>query len=129
GRIVYRTSRRYSSRLDENLRQSGLASTDVEFDRLRRAAAGEAGKAVLELLAIWSSPPERLAGWISRVDNEDAIEVARRSGKGVLLLTPHLGCFEIAGFHFGQTLPITILYRPPRLRWLEPLMIAGRARG
>jgi KDO2-lipid IV(A) lauroyltransferase len=129
GRIVYRTSRRYSARLDENLRQSGLASTDVEFDRLRRAAAGEAGKAVLELLAIWSSPPERLAGWISRVDNEDAIEVARRSGKGVLLLTPHLGCFEIAGFHFGQTLPITILYRPPRLRWLEPLMIAGRARG
>jgi KDO2-lipid IV(A) lauroyltransferase len=25
-------------------------------------------------------------------------------------------------------LPITVLYRPPRLRWVEPLMIAGRSR-
>lgn len=129
GRIVYRTSRGYSARLDENLRQSGLVSSEADFDRLRRSAAGEAGKTILELLAIWSSPSKRIDGWIREVENRELIEEARRSGKGILLLTPHLGCFEIAGFHFGQTLPIAILYRPPRMRWLEPLMIAGRARG
>lgn len=129
GRIVYRTSRGYSARLDENLRQSGLASSEAEFDRLRKAAAGEAGKTILELLAIWSSSTQRVSRWIREVENRELIEAAWRDGKGILLLTPHLGCFEIAGFHFGQTLPITILYRPPRVRWLEPLMIAGRARG
>lgn len=129
GRIVYRASRGYSARLDENLRQSGLASSEAEFNRLRRAAAGEAGKTILELLAIWSSSSRRVEGWIIEVENRALIEEAHRSGKGILLLTPHLGCFEIAGFHFGQTLPITILYRPPRMRWLEPLMIAGRVRG
>ena len=129
GRLVYRASRGYSARLDENLRQSGLASSEADFDRLRRSAAGEAGKTILELLAIWSRSSKRVDGWIREVENRELIEEARRSGKGILLLTPHLGCFEIAGFHFGQTLPITILYRPPRMRWLEPLMIAGRARG
>jgi len=26
-------------------------------------------------------------------------------------------------------MPLTVLYRPPRLRWLQPLMIQGRRRG
>src|SRR5690606_26075906 len=42
---------------------------------------------------------------------------------------PHLGCFEIAGFYFGQKMPLTVLYRPPRKRWLEALMARGRRRG
>lgn len=129
GRFVYRASRAYAARLDRNLRQSGLAPDSPAFDRLRRACAAEAGKTVLESLAIWTSPPERVAAWIREVENADLIDTARRSGKGVLLLTPHLGCFEIAGFYFGQTLPITILYRPPRMRSLEPLMVQGRRRG
>ena len=28
----------------------------------------------------------------------------------------------------AQRLPLTALYRPPKLRWLEPLMLAGRSR-
>jgi KDO2-lipid IV(A) lauroyltransferase len=63
------------------------------------------------------------------VRNYRLIEQARDSGRGVLLLTPHLGCFEIAGFYFGQRLPLTVLYRPPRKRWLEAFMVRGRKRG
>jgi len=129
GRLVYCGSRRYSARLDENLRSSGLCTSTQSFDRLRKAAAGEAGKAAVELLAIWLSSPRRVMAWMREVRNLYLVESARRSGKGVLLLTPHLGCFEIAGFFFAQCFPIAILYRPPRARWLEPLMIAGRGRG
>lgn len=129
GRCVYRISGTYAARLDQNLRQSGLCATEAEFDRLRRAAAAEAGKTTLELLVIWLSPAERLMRWIKEVRNLPLLDEARRSGRGILLLTPHLGCFEIAGFYFGQTLAITVLYRPPRARWLEPLMIEGRQRG
>lgn len=129
GRIVYRASATYAARLGENLRQSGLTTSEAEFDRLRSVAAAEAGKTVMESLAIWTNRPERVRSWIRDVENVAAIEAALQAGKGILLLTPHLGCFEIAGFYFGQTLPMTILYRPPRVRWLEPLMVAGRSRG
>jgi len=129
GRLVYRWSGSYSARLDENLRQSGLCAAGDEFARTRRAAAAEAGKTAVDLLAIWLSAPSRVMEWVCEVRNLDLVEEARRGGKGVLLLTPHLGCFEIAGFFFAQTFPITILYRPPRAKWLEPLMVAGRGRG
>jgi len=129
GRLVYWLSHAYSARLDENLRQSALYATEREFDRLRRAAIAEAGKTALEVIAIWLSSPERLNGWIKEAANLQLIEQARQAGRGILLLTPHLGCFEIAGFYFGQALPLTVLYRPPRARWLEPLMIRGRKRG
>jgi KDO2-lipid IV(A) lauroyltransferase len=127
--LVYRASDRYAARLNENLSQSGLCGSAQDFDRLRRTAAAAAGKTAIELLAIWSSPPRRVMGWMHEVRNLDLVEKARKAGKGVLLLTPHLGCFEIAGFFFAQTFPITILYRPPRAKWLEPLMVRGRARG
>jgi len=43
-------------------------------------------------------------------------------------VTPHLGCFEMVSLYFVQRLPMTVMYRQPRVAWLEPLMIAGRSR-
>jgi Kdo2-lipid IVA lauroyltransferase/acyltransferase len=129
GRLVYRLSPRYAARLNENLRQSGLASNETEYDRLRRAAIAEAGKAALELAAIWLSPPARLNRLVREVRNLSQVEAARRAGRGILFLTPHMGCFEISSLYVGQFMPITVMYRPPRVRWLQPLMISGRQRG
>jgi len=129
GRIVYLASRSYAARLDQNLRQSGLFGSEQEFDRLRRAAAAEAGKTALELIAIWLGSAQRLVHWVSQVNNLSVVDEACRAGHGVLFLTPHLGCFEIAAFYVGQRQPLTVLYRPPRARWLEPLMVEGRQKG
>jgi KDO2-lipid IV(A) lauroyltransferase len=38
------------------------------------------------------------------------------------------GCFEISAVYAAPRMPLTVLYRPPRLSWLEPLMVAGRSR-
>ena len=57
------------------------------------------------------------------------VEESRRVGSGIIFLTPHLGCFEGAALYVAQRMPLTVLYRPPRERWLEPLMIRGRNRG
>ena len=42
------------------------------------------------------------------------------------MLTPHLGCFELLGRYLGAQFPITLLYRPPKTIWLEPILRAGR---
>jgi KDO2-lipid IV(A) lauroyltransferase len=129
GWIVYLTSRTYATRLDANLRQSRLYTSEAQYRQLRRAAVAEAGRGALEVFAVWFKPDDELRSFVREVRNLEAVERARASGRGILLLTPHLGCFEIAGFFFAQMLPMTILYRPPRLRRLEPLMIEGRRRG
>jgi KDO2-lipid IV(A) lauroyltransferase len=129
GWLVYLLSPQYSARLDQNLKQSGLFPRQADYRRVRRRAIAEAGKITVEVLAIWLKPPSRVMRYFLEVRNYHLIEQARDSGRGVLLLTPHLGCFEIAGFYFGQRLPLTVLYRPPRKRWLEALMVRGRKRG
>jgi Kdo2-lipid IVA lauroyltransferase/acyltransferase len=129
GWLAYLLSPRYSARLDQNLKQSGLFLQEADYRRARRRAIAEAGKIAVEVLAIWLKPPARVMGYFREIRHYDRIQKARDAGRGVVLLTPHLGCFEIAGFYFGQRLPLTVLYRPPRKRWLQALMIRGRKRG
>jgi KDO2-lipid IV(A) lauroyltransferase len=58
----------------------------------------------------------------------DILETAERRGRGVMFLTPHLGCFDIAALWVAQRQPITVLYRPPKIESLQSLIEAGRGR-
>ncbi|TXF10388.1 lysophospholipid acyltransferase family protein [Pelomicrobium methylotrophicum] len=129
GRGVYVSSPRYARRLRENLAASGVCADARAFRRLLRRTVAEAGKGVAELARVWFGDPERTDRLVRECRGWEHVEAAVAARRGLILLTPHLGCFEIAGFYLSRRLPMTILYRPPRVRWLEPLMIAGRSRG
>src|SRR6266705_2398608 len=51
------------------------------------------------------------------------------AGKGVIVVTPHIGCWEMVGQYVASRMPITVMYRSPKIRVLEPLMRIGRSRG
>jgi KDO2-lipid IV(A) lauroyltransferase len=59
---------------------------------------------------------------------EQHLQAALQQGRGVILLTPHLGAWEMAGLYASQHYPITSLYRPPRLQGLAPMIKRGRER-
>ena len=90
---------------------------------------GETGKTILEALAIWTSKEKRILGWIKEVKGLDAIEKAQKNKKGIIFLTPHLGCYEITSIYYGSKFPLTVLYRPPRQKWLINLIKKGRQKG
>lgn len=123
GWAMYGTSPTYRRHLRDNLAQAGLADA-----RVRRAAVASAGKMLLELPAIWFRRREAVLGLVRRVEGVEAALAARSAGKALLFLTPHLGCFEVAAQYATRYSPITVLYRRPKLAWIEPLMRAGRAR-
>jgi KDO2-lipid IV(A) lauroyltransferase len=128
GWIVYWLSPAYAGRLAENLHGSGVCAGADECAALRRAAIAEAGKAVAELPAVWFGAAEAVERMVVQCEGWDVVERARARGAGVIFLTPHLGCFEISALYGAQRMPLTVLYRPPKQRWLEPLMVAGRSR-
>lgn len=128
GWLTYWSSPRYAARMRENLRMSGVASDDAQRDALLRAAIAETGKGMTELLAVWFGPDEKVKALVAEIDGWDMAQAAHARGKGLIIVTPHLGCFEMVGLLVAQRLPITSLYRPPRIAWLEPLMLAGRGR-
>ena len=121
--LVYWASPTYRRRLRENLLGSGMPGAES----LIGTVAHETGKGALELAALWFAPRERVTAWMQS-DTWAAVEAAHARGKGVLVLTPHLGGFETTAFYISQRLPMTVMYRPPKMRWLEPVMIAGRSR-
>jgi KDO2-lipid IV(A) lauroyltransferase len=120
---MYGSSPTYRRHLRENLALAGL--TD---GRVRRAAIAAAGQMLVELPAIWFRPREEVLSFIRKAEGVDAALAARDAGKALLFLTPHMGCFEVAAQYATAYTPITVLYRRPKLGWLEPLMRAGRGR-
>ncbi len=113
----------------QNLMQSGLISKPAEFKKTLSDNALENGKGLFETFAIWFKPQANVLNWVKGIDGWQHVEAALQSGKGIIFLTPHLGCFEITSFYYGAHYPMTVLYRQPRQQWLLPLIAAGRQRG
>jgi KDO2-lipid IV(A) lauroyltransferase len=120
GWVVYAASPTYRQRMRANLMQAG-------YRHLLPTAIAEAGKGVLELPFIWCARPERVLASAELHDWQVA-QQALDSGKGVIFLTPHLGCFEIIAQAIASRTPLTALYRPPRKAALRPLLEQARAR-
>ena len=100
----------------------------AERDALLRQNLRETGKLLLELGPLWFWTGERVLALVGRaVPGEEALATAVRQKRGAILLTPHLGAWEMAGLYYSSRHPLTILYRPSRLG-LDELSRQGRGR-
>jgi len=124
GWVVYLCSAAYRRDLKQNLEAAGLRERG-----LRHAAIAEAGKCVVEAPAVWLRPLERVAQLVVETEGLERLDRAARDGKGLIVVTPHIGCWEIVGQYVASRVPMTAMYRPPKIRSLEPLLREGRSRG
>jgi len=122
GWAAFLLSPTYRRRFLANARIAGYSFAAV------RGAVGSAGRMVAELPRLWLGAPPHYE-W----DNDACVERAYQAGRGVVFLTPHLGCFEITAQGLAQRYaqrfgPLTVLYRPARQAWLAGLMADARNR-
>jgi KDO2-lipid IV(A) lauroyltransferase len=99
-----------------------------ERRRFLRETLIQSACTLLESPRAWLRGPAEI---LAKVDPQDGTErIAERlaRGKGLIFAAPHLGNWEM-GVHFlARASPVTVLYRPPRERALESLMVEGRGR-
>ncbi len=124
GWLTYLASAQYRRTLRANLATAGMPSAKLAW-----AAAAQAGKGAMELPFLWLRSHDEVVAKVRGVEGWERVERAWGQGRGILFLTPHLGCFEITAQYIGDRIPITGLYRPPKQAWLAPLMERGRASG
>ncbi len=126
GWAAYLLSPTYRSRLKAN---AALAGVGVEE---RRASVAEAGKLVMELPRLWLRPRDQPINDPVQWEQAELVDQALDQGRGLVLLTPHMGSFEVAAQayaeRFGARQPITVLYRPAKQAWLLELEETARAR-
>ena len=118
GWVSFLASPGYRRRFLDNAAQAGYGLAQV------RAAVAEAGKLIAESPRLWFGRPVPVE-W----DGAELIAAARAQGRGIVFLTPHLGCFEITAQAYAARFgPITVLYRPARKAWLRDLVDTVRSR-
>ncbi|HYD96469.1 MAG TPA: lysophospholipid acyltransferase family protein [Noviherbaspirillum sp.] len=120
GWVVYLASPSYRRRLKDNITRAGYAGS-------LNAAVAEAGRNILELPFVWCAESERVLR-TAHVENWDAVQAALDAKRGLIFLTPHLGCFEILAQKVSTITPLTVMYRPPKKQALKPLVEGARAR-
>ena len=129
GWLIYWAPGRHSARMRNNLFESGLCTPGRSCSRLLRQSIGEAGKAIIELLPVWLRPYEKVLKLVKGTRGWEHIDAARAAGKGVIVIAPHIGCFEMINLYYAAQHPFTALYKPPRKAVLASLMLNGRQRG
>ena len=121
GRLALALSSSWRRKTVDNLRTAGLFS-----DELLREAARQAGRGLLETPYVWFRPRSELESLV-RLDNMSLIQEAVAAGRGAIVLTPHLGCFEVAARMAARLVPMTVLYKPPKLEAVRRLVEQARA--
>lgn len=127
GWLTWALSPSYRRRCHENAALAGVAAAE------RRAGVTQAGRLVGELPWVWLSARARpISRWV-RWEGEHLLERCMAdTGRGLVILTPHLGAFEVCAQayaeRFGAAKPLTALYRPARQAWLRELEKTARDR-
>ncbi len=131
GWVVYGLSPTYRRRIRENLPAAAGAGT-TERRRVLHRAVSEGGKQALELAWVWTASAKAIQARVQTA-NPEVIDALLRQDRAILMLTPHLGCFEVIAQHHmtgtaGAARPMLALYRMPRKATLRPLFENARRR-
>jgi KDO2-lipid IV(A) lauroyltransferase len=127
GWLVWAMSPTYRRRLRANARLAGVDA------RARRQAIAEAGRMVAETPWLWLHADDADLARLVQWRNPEALDAVVAAHRPFILLTPHMGSFEVAAQAVAQRFaaefgPITVLYRPARKAALRAVMDESRAR-
>lgn len=118
-----------SSRITSaNIRLCFPKLTEQQADLLTRQSLVETAKTACELGKIWIGPADRAVGHIARVSGLEILNEALNEKRGVIVLAPHLGNWELCGLFLDSKSQSTYLYKPPKLAGFEQAMISYRSR-
>ena len=130
GSLAYYGSPKTRARTADNIRISQIAQDYQNMNGLVKSCLQETAKSGLELPIAWCRDSQDVVALFRQVHGWEHVEAAIAQKQGLLLITPHIGSYDLAGRFISERLPfpLTAMYRPPKLAWLEPIMQAGRER-
>ena len=127
GRLVSFSSPKLRRITRKNIEACFPTMDEAGVKQASRAAFDELGKVTLEMGWMWGANARRQKTAVKFVENEQLFKDALDSGKGVLILAPHLGAWEMIGSYLAwHDKPVTSMYRPARMQKVDALIHAGR---
>ena len=104
---------------DENLRLAYPEMPEEERKVLTRKSIIETGKLATEIFTV----SERNYHWLSKrivnVTGKHLLDKLRNEDRGIVVLGPHIGNWEVLGLYMNSVEPIVSLYQKPKAAYLE----------
>ncbi|MBY5967065.1 lysophospholipid acyltransferase family protein [Halomonas denitrificans] len=126
--LAYRLLKRERAVTRLNLEVVYPDASPQQRESLARDSLTHSTATMLELGFSWQGDPQRVADSIVEVHGRALLDDARAEGKGVIILAPHFGNWEVLNFWLSSHFPFTAMYEPPKLAPLDPIIRAGRER-
>lgn len=126
GRLFSLIPNRERRNAEINLQLCFPTLSERERSSLLARSLEQAGRTLFELAAVWFWPIDRVLALIQSVSGEEYLRT--EAGQGLIVLSPHLGCWEIAGLYLASRGNVTSLYRPPKKAIFEPILKQARER-
>ncbi|MBK1852747.1 lysophospholipid acyltransferase family protein [Marinobacter sp. 1-4A] len=128
GGVVWSLGGRSVETTRKNLSACYPHLTASEREELGRQSLQETGATAMEIPLMWEWPVERCLGLIKEIEGEELLDDYKADGKGLLLLAPHLGNWELAGLFFASRYKMAALYSPPNRPEFETYIKNVRSR-
>lgn len=93
---------------------------------LARASMKQTGRLAFETFSVWRSAAEWRQNKTLAVHGSQKLEAALAQGKGVIILSPHIGNWEIFGSTLPGFAPATCMYQPPKQAYLNDVIVQSR---
>lgn len=100
----------------------------AEQATLARHSLQETAKTAMEAGAIWRNSWEWLQGKIVAMEGDEILRAKLAEGKGVLVLAPHHGNWEVVAPYLASVANLTAMYQPLDNPKMDELVLAGRSK-
>ena len=127
-RIYWLSGGRARRVTERNIQVAFPRMSPAQQRALARRSLGATGELVAETGRVWLRNWSAVRPLVREVRGEELILRARAGGRGVVVLAPHLGNWEVLGLYLATLGPTVSLYEPPRLAALGPLIKRARQR-
>lgn len=102
--------------------------TEAEVAALSKKSVRDMAHTMFEMAFIWFAPTDKVLKTIVITEGEELIAQSRENGRGVLLLGPHLGNWEITGLYLASKYKMASMYKPPLIKEYEKFILAARSK-
>lgn len=99
-----------------------------EQKKLARQSLQETAKTAMEAGAIWRHSWQWLENNIVATEGDELLREKVAAGKGVLVLAPHHGNWEVVAPYLASVAHLTAMYQPLENPEMDKLVLAGRSK-
>jgi KDO2-lipid IV(A) lauroyltransferase len=128
GTLIWWNNGRATKITRENIVLCFPELSPAEQQALAKQSLQETAKTAMEAAAIWRRSWPWLQGKIVAMEGDEILRAKLAEGKGVLVLAPHHGNWEVVAPYLASVANLTAMYQPLDNPKMDAMVLAGRSK-